>query len=284
MTRIKACGRRDGDNAPQQRPHCTRNVPDMNTDLSFIAAFTAGLVGSAHCLGMCGGIAAALGMSARSGTAGRGPAAGYALLFGVGRVSGYMIIGALAGWLGQRFAGAVDVPTWSAVTRIATGLMLLLIGLQVAFHLRLLAPIEQGGARIWRRIAPLARRFVPVRGPHHALALGLLWGWLPCGLVYSVVLLAMLAGSPLDSALLMGAFGLGTLPSMTAVTLSSAQLGWSAPQGPLRRLAGVVLVIFGLWTAAVPLQHLTAGHDHGGHMHHEHSEQSDAAADASETT
>jgi sulfite exporter TauE/SafE len=245
----------------------------MDPELTFLAALVAGLVGTAHCLGMCGGIAAALGMNARRASGGRGRAALFAVLFGMGRIGGYMIIGAVAGLLGQRFAAWVDVPTWSAVARIATGLMLLLIGLQIAFHLRLLAPIERGGARVWARLAPVARRFIPVRGPHHALALGLLWGWLPCGLVYSVVLLAMLAGDPLRSALLMGAFGLGTLPAMTAVTLSSAQLGWSAPRGPLRRLAGIALVIFGAWTAAMPLQHLGGGHGHGngaGHEHHGH--------------
>ena len=238
----------------------------MNTDLSFLAAFTAGLVGSAHCLGMCGGIAAALGMSARSGTAGRGPAAGYALLFGVGRVTGYMIIGALAGWLGQRFAAAVDVPTWSAITRIATGLMLLLIGLQVAFHLRLLAPIEQGGARIWRRIAPLARRFVPVRGPHHALALGLLWGWLPCGLVYSMVLMALVAGDATSSALIMAAFGLGTLPAMTLTGLAATRFRLTTGRLLVRRLAGALLIAFGVWTALVPLRH--AGGSEGDHHQH----------------
>jgi sulfite exporter TauE/SafE len=240
----------------------------MDSELTWLAALVAGLVGSAHCLGMCGGIAAALGMNARRASPGRGPAALLALLFGVGRVGGYMLIGALAGLLGKGFAASVDVPTWSAVARIATGLMLLLIGLQIAFHMRLLAPIERGGARIWARLAPVARRFIPVRGPHHALALGLLWGWLPCGLVYSMVLLAMISGDALRSALLMGAFGLGTLPAMTAVTLSSAQLGWSAPRGPLRRLAGIALVIFGAWTAAVPLQHIGAGH--GGAPAHEH--------------
>jgi sulfite exporter TauE/SafE len=245
----------------------------MDTQLTFLAAFVAGIVGTAHCLGMCGGIAAALGMNARQATASRGRAALIAVMFGLGRVGGYMLIGGLAGLLGQRFAGWIDIPAWAAVTRIATGLMLVLIGLQVAFHLKLLAPIERGGARVWARLAPLARRFVPVRAPRHALALGLLWGWLPCGLVYSVVLLAMLTGDALRSALLMGAFGLGTLPAMTAVTLSSAQVGWTAPRGPLRRLAGVALVLFGAWTAAVPLQHMAGAHgpaDAAGHEHHGH--------------
>lgn len=277
MTQVKARPSPPPDNVAGQRqfgpvePARASEHHGMQSEFTFLAALTAGLVGTAHCLGMCGGIAAALGMNARSAAPGRGGAAFYSILFGVGRICGYMVIGALAGLLGQRFAAAVDVPTWSAITRIATGVMLLLIGLQVAFSLRLLAPIEQGGARIWARIAPLARRFIPVRGPHHALALGLLWGWLPCGLVYSVVLLAMLAGNPLESALLMGAFGLGTLPSMVGVSLSSAQFGWSAPRGRLRRAAGIVLVVFGLWTAAMPLQHMVGGHQHGADQHQGHS-------------
>lgn len=239
----------------------------MNGDLTFLAALTAGLVGSAHCMGMCGGIAAALGMSAREAGGDAVSTAGYTLLFSVGRLIGYAMIGALAGLIGGGLAAAVDVALWALIARVLTGLLLVAIGLQIAFHLRLLAPIEQSGARFWSRLAPIARRLLPVRRPHQAIGLGMLWGWLPCGLVYSMVLMAMLAGDPLRSALLMASFGLGTLPAMTTTGLLSSRLSMPTRGTAWRRLAGILLIGFGLWTAAVPINRVLGGgeHHHGQH-------------------
>ncbi len=242
----------------------------MNAELTWLAALTIGLVGSGHCLGMCGGIAGALGMSARQAAPGAAGTTAYTLLFNLGRVVSYTLIGALAGLLGKVFGSGLDVPAWSAVARTLTGLVMVAIGLQLAFRWRLLGFIERSGARFWSKLAPIARRLLPVRRPIDAVALGMLWGWLPCGLVYSVLLMALVTGNPLYSAAMMAAFGIGTLPSMTATGLASSRLNPAARPG-LRRAAGVLLVAFGVWTAASPLSHL-AGGGHGGdggHQHHE---------------
>jgi sulfite exporter TauE/SafE len=231
------------------------------------AALAAGLFGSAHCLGMCGGIAGALGMSARHAAGKVAPAAAYTLLFNLGRVLGYSLIGALAGFVGQGVGTGLDVPFWSALARGLTGLVMLAIGVQIATRWRLLAFIEHGGARVWTHLSHLARGLLPVRRPHQALALGMLWGWLPCGLVYSILLMALMVAEPVRSAALMAAFGLGTLPSMTAAGLASSRFNPAArPQ--LRRIGGLLLILFGLWTAAPPLARLIGGdgHDHGEHM------------------
>lgn len=238
----------------------------MMADPALLAALLAGIVGSAHCLGMCGGISLALGMSAREAGHGRAGAAGYVLLFGLGRVAGYSLLGALAGLAGG-VLGAGDVGLVAVVARGLTGLVMVLIGLQVALHLRPLALLEGLGARVWRRLAPAARGLIPPRGPAQALLVGGLWGWLPCGLVYSMLLVALLAGDPLRSALVMAVFGLGTLPSMTAVGLLPGTAGAGlARRGPWRRAAGLLLVMLGVWTAAGPLSHL--GHGGGGHEGH----------------
>ena len=239
----------------------------MQSELTFLAALTAGLVGSSHCVAMCGGIAAALGVSARQTGASTTSRTTYVFLFSLGRVLGYAVIGALAGLVGQGISTTIDIGFWSLITRTATGLLLVVIGLQITFHLRLLAGVEQSGAWLWARLAPLARKLLPPRRADHALALGFLWGWLPCGLVYSMVLMAMLVGDWLLSALLMAAFGLGTIPAMAAMGLASSRLRPPGPNAPLRRLAGLALILFGIWTAAQPMISAISGgqHQHGGH-------------------
>ncbi len=238
----------------------------MDSELTLLAALGIGLVGSGHCLGMCGGIAGALGMNARQASTSSAGAAVYTVLFNLGRITSYALIGGLAGWLGGSLGSGVDLTTWSAVARGLTGLVMVAIGLQLTLGWRLLAFIERGGMQVWARLAPLARRFMPAQGPSDALLLGMLWGWLPCGLVYSVLLMALVAGDPIGSALLMAAFGIGTLPSMTATGLASSRLNPAARPG-LRRAGGILLIAFGLWTAAWPLSHLGGG-DHGGHHQH----------------
>jgi len=246
----------------------------MENELTLLAALTAGLVGSAHCLGMCGGIAGALGMSARQASASATGAVAYTVLFNLGRVLGYTAIGAIAGLVGHGIGAGLDLPFWSAAARGLTGLVMITIGLQIATGWRLLGFIERGGARLWSRLSRLASGLLPVRRPHQALALGMLWGWLPCGLVYSVVLLALVVADPVRSGLLMTAFGLGTLPSMTVTGLASSRFN-PAARPRVRRLAGLLLVGFGIWTAALPVRSVLGG----GQQHH-HSSLMDPASPA----
>jgi sulfite exporter TauE/SafE len=246
----------------------------MNAELTLLAALAAGLVGSTHCLGMCGGIAGALGVSARSlADSGRG-AFLYTVLFNLGRVSSYALIGAIAGTLGSGLISAADLPALSAAARGLTGLLMVLIGLQIAFGWSLLRFIEESGARFWTRLAPLAHRILPVRTPVHAIMLGMLWGWLPCGLVYSILLMALLAADPAQSALLMAVFGLGTLPAMTLTGLAGTRLKLSVSRPKVRLAAGLILVLLGLWTGLGPLQHLADGE----HKHHHASAPWDGSA------
>lgn len=237
----------------------------MSPELTLWGALIAGLVGSAHCAGMCGGITGALGLAARSGPGGRWRAAGFNLAYSLGRISSYAVAGAIAGWLGEGLRPAG--PHWAAVFRILTALVLVLIGLQVAFHLKLLAPVEAAGARIWRLIGPRLRPILPPRHAGHALLVGAAWGWLPCGLVYGMLVAAAVAGGPAEGAALMAVFGLGTLPAMTGMGLAAGGFTRAAGRvtGGWRRAAGVLLIVFGLWTAVFPVSHLTGGGHHGGH-------------------
>jgi sulfite exporter TauE/SafE len=224
----------------------------MDTSLSLLAAFSVGFLGSLHCVGMCGGISAALGQSLggdKSGAFSRRLT--YQFLFSGGRIGSYMLAGLLAASLGEGFRQVLG-PQAQLLLRSGAGLMLIALGLYLSNLWRGLSRLEQLGSRLWKHLSPFSRHLLPVTRPSQALALGALWGWLPCGLVYSALSWSIAAPSPLLGALTMGYFGLGTLPAMLGVGLFSgtAQALLRAPA--LRWTGAALLIVFGLWTLASP--------------------------------
>lgn len=211
------------------------------------AAFSLALVGGLHCAGMCGGISGALQLNRPREVSPARLAAGYH----AGRLASYSLGGALAGTLGAALYAADVMPVQAALLLVGS-LMLLAIGATMFGRNAWLKRIEPAGAWIWRRIAPLARRVYPPRTAGQALAAGLAWGWIPCGMVYAALPLALVAGGPLHGALVMLAFGLGTLPNMLAVDVAvqgirrAGQSGIVRAQQWVRPLAGAVIVLFGL--------------------------------------
>ena len=245
----------------------------MNPDpaaLSLGAAFVAGLAGSGHCLGMCGGIAGALAM--RRPQAAFGTKLGLALAYNLSRITSYAIAGALAGLLGRTLLVAADVKPLSIAFRVVAGAIMIAAAAQLLFGWRLLGPLEAAGSGLWRRIAPWAGRQGQAGGLGGAIGLGLAWGWLPCGMTYSMLLLAATTASvPLGAAVML-VFGLGTLPSMVTATVAFERMArLLASRATLRNVAGALLLAFGLYTAGSALSHLRPvqqqeqGHEH---MHH----------------
>ena len=235
------------------------------TPETLVAAFLAGLVGSTHCLGMCGGISAALGMATAGEGAATPRALGYSLAYNLARVGSYALAGAVAGGIGLALGQAFHAPLMVLVLRALTGLVLVAIGLQIAFNLRLLQPLESAGFRIWRQLSPLASGLFRRRDLVGALGLGALWGWLPCGLVYGMLLAAAGTGTPGVGALMMIAFGLGTLPAMAATGAMGARFARLRRSPRYRRIAGLAVVLMGLWTIAWPVAMRFAGGGHTGH-------------------
>ncbi|WP_018716907.1 sulfite exporter TauE/SafE family protein [Arhodomonas aquaeolei] len=225
----------------------------MMGDITLIGALLAGLVGSTHCLGMCGGIASALGMGVAPERRTPWRLFGYALAYNAGRVTSYAVAGAVAGGVGLWLASLISLGAWTSGLRVAMGLVMAAIGVQVAFNWRLLAPLERSGMRVWARIAPLARGLMPVRSPGKALLLGGLWGWLPCGLVYGMLVAAALAGGAGDGAAVMVAFGLGTMPAMVLTGTAAAVTGRLLARGRVRLALGMTILVMGVWTASVPI-------------------------------
>jgi sulfite exporter TauE/SafE len=238
--------------------------PDPGS-LSLLAALVAGLAASGHCLGMCGGIAGALAM--RQPQAAFGAKLGLALAYNLSRVASYALAGALAGLLGRALLRAVDVAPLSIAFRVLAGLVMLAAAGRLLFGWRLLDPLEAAGARAWRRVAaPWANRRGRSGGIAGAVGLGLAWGWLPCGMTYSMLLLAATTASAATGAAVMLAFGLGTLPSMVTATVAFERMARTlASRATLRNIAGVLLLAFGLWTAGNALWH---GLRHGSHAGH----------------
>jgi hypothetical protein len=224
----------------------------MPVDLTFGAAIVVGLLGSSHCLGMCGGIVAALNMGVADGPTGKPKSLlVYQLSYNGGRISSYLLVGLLAGSLG---AGLTQLGISPLAGKLVAAAFMVALGLYLANWWRGLALLEKLGAKLWRHIQPLGNRLFPIRNPLQAYLLGLLWGWLPCGLVYAIVAWSLTTGNAYDGAMLMLGFGLGTLPAMLiAGKVFSFFKGWV--QSPLvRTSAGVILIAFGLYSGFTGLR------------------------------
>jgi sulfite exporter TauE/SafE len=229
-----------------------------------IAAMTIGLMGSAHCAAMCGGIAGALTLGIDDNRQHRLPIiAG----FHIGRILSYALIGALLGGVMVALAG--EIKPLSVALRLLAGLLLIAMGLYVANWWTGLTSLERIGVPVWSRLQPLTNKLLPVKTTGGALALGGLWGWLPCGLVYSALSWAVTAGSTLEAASRMLLFGIGTLPAMVTMSVAADTSRRLLQQQNTRRVAGILLIAFGLWTLVTPLQMLAGGHKMDAHSQHD---------------
>lgn len=213
-----------------------------------LAGLAMGFLGSSHCIGMCGGIAGAL-SAAPGGAAHSGEAFRRSLANNVGRVASYTSAGAVAGGFGAAFAG-LGGADGMLVLRGVAALLIVAAGLHVAGWSSALLGLEKLGGGVWRRLAPLAQRARSSHSLPAALAFGALWGWLPCGLVYSALVVAAASGSAAGGALVMAGFGLGTLPATLAIGVFAGR-GRSLLRSPsARRAAGLAVIVFGVWTFA----------------------------------
>ena len=250
----------------------------MITGYQLLPVFLVGLAGSVHCVGMCGGIVGAISASAGKAGATALPrnvipirrAAGFAgdaaafgarpaalaramprvLAYNAGRIGSYMVAGAMAGGLAGGAQSLAQLAGLQLGFYWLANLMLVALGLYLMNAWHGLTKLEQAGRVLWQRaqpwMAPAMKTLMPADRPHQAFALGALWGWLPCGMVYSVLLTAMLSGSALGGAVVMLAFGLGTLPMLTGLGLLGARLRNALRQRHVRIACGLLVLAFGL--------------------------------------
>ena len=224
------------------------------------AALAAGLAASGHCAAMCGGVAGALALRHRASTPGRRMLS--ALVYNLARISSYAAAGALAGLAGGALLSAIDIGALVLAFRVLSGAIMVVVAGRLLFGWRLLDPLEAAGAGLWRRLGPAAARAGDGE-LRSALRLGLAWGLLPCGMTYSMLLLAATTASPWTGAGVMLAFGAGTLPAMTtAVLVFERTAGLLSRRASWRRVAGVLLLAAGLWTAGYAVLHAGGRHHH----------------------
>nr|WP_232967170.1 MULTISPECIES: sulfite exporter TauE/SafE family protein [Pseudomonas] len=237
------------------RPTPTRNhhpVPDLLPLLG--SALVLGLLGGGHCLGMCGGLMGALTLAIPPEQ--RGRRLRLLVAYNLGRILSYACAGLLLGLAGWAVASS---PAAMAL-RVVAALLLISMGLYLAGWWSGLTRIEALGRGLWRYIQPFASRLMPVSSMPRALLLGALWGWLPCGLVYSTLLWAASQGNAGYSAALMLAFGLGTWPVLLATGLAAERVNALLRRRSVRVAGGVLVMLFGVWTLPGPHQHWLMGH------------------------
>jgi sulfite exporter TauE/SafE len=215
---------------------------------SLAAAFLVGLLGGVHCVGMCGGIVGTLTVGlpgeARSNLARMIP---YQAAYNGGRVLGYTVAGALMGALGTLMVELIPLRYAQGALYALAAVFMILLGLYLGGWWRGLAGVERLGAGLWRRLEPLGRRLLPIRTPVQAIALGFVWAWIPCGLVYSVLIWSVSAGGATQGALLMLAFGLGTLPNLLVMGMLAGAAARFAETAWVRQLAGGLVIGFGIY-------------------------------------
>ena len=213
-------------------------------------AFLAGLLGSGHCFGMCGGIAAGLGAMSR------GRAFMPALQFNLARMTSYAVLGLVAASV---LGGVSGLMPWARWLRLLTALMIMMIGLKFLFNFRGIEFIERGGAGLWKKILPFALKAGNRQDWIGRLLLGFCWGFVPCGLVYTVLMTAASTANPVSGAVTMLAFGAGTLPAMLGLTAAAPALASFLEDRTVRRVIGFALVILAVWTVAMMWGSMTQG-------------------------
>ncbi|MBK7765314.1 MAG: sulfite exporter TauE/SafE family protein [Sulfuritalea sp.] len=216
-------------------------------DSGFFAVFLIGLLGGVHCAGMCGGIVSALSLQMPGSAVRSGPVWPIHLAYNLGRIGSYVIAGALMGALGSLGLLLNNALPVQMMLYAAANLMMIALGLYLIGITGALAFTERAGQWLWRRVQPATRRFLPVRGAAQAFPLGMLWGWLPCGLVYSVLTMTLVSGSAVRGAAIMLAFGLGTLPNLMLAGLLLVRFRSVVQGSALRLVSGLIVLAFGLW-------------------------------------
>ena len=239
-----------------------------------MSALVMGLFGGVHCVAMCGGVVGVLcsaaprcptagglgrGSGSESESAGGSESAGesgrmrqvpYWLAYNAGRIASYTLLGFLFATLGTLSTGVFPLDGVRYMLRAVAALCMLAVGLHLAGLPSVVKGLESLGAPLWRRLAPLTKRFLPLRTPWHALVLGGLWGMMPCGLLYGALALAASAPSPAIGALTMTAFGLGTLPVMLTLSAVAQSVARWLARAWVKRAVGVAFLAFGLWSTA----------------------------------
>ncbi|KAF3981133.1 MAG: sulfite exporter TauE/SafE family protein [Methylococcales symbiont of Hymedesmia sp. n. MRB-2018] len=229
---------------------------------SYLAAFAMGLFSSIHCIGMCGSIIGTLTLSLKAEVRNqKATLFQFVLNYNIGRITSYALAGALAGLL-QTFITLPFAEDYGhRILQIFSALIMIGAGFYIAGWFPRFAYIEKTGSHLWKLIEPYGRKLIPVETRFQAFLFGMVWGWLPCGLVYAALALATTSGNITSSSLTMLAFGLGTLPAVLGAGIMSGTLTILARMRRFKQVIGILLVTIALialfpWLNPMRLQHI----------------------------
>ncbi|MDG3088141.1 sulfite exporter TauE/SafE family protein [Vibrio hannami] len=215
----------------------------MSSD--WLGALMIGVLGSAHCMGMCGGIASAIGLTSVS----KSGKLLTPLFYNFGRLISYTLTGAV---IGGAVASASQIATDFAVLnwlRLLSAVVMIVLALYIGNWWQGLLTVEKLGQHIWKYISPVTTKLLPLKSPVYAVPLGFLWGWLPCGLVYSTLTWAAVSGSAMNGGFIMLAFGIGTLPAMLAVGVGAGYIKNIRNSATFRKVGALILLCYGTYIA-----------------------------------
>ncbi len=235
----------------------------MSDPITLTTAFLLGFFSTLHCIGMCGGIIGALSLSLpvkirNSKT----KLFAFVLTYNVGRLISYCVAGLVAGAIGTGLLLSTGFDQGHTILKFIGISMMIAIGLYLTGWMPQLASVEKMGIPIWKRLEPIGRKLVPVASIPKALAYGLIWGWLPCGLVYFVLIWALTAGDAINGALIMLAFGLGTLPTLITAGFMTSWVTRFAHSTRARQIVGLLIIFMAIGSLFIPMDHGQYGHDH----------------------
>lgn len=222
-------------------------------DLSIIVSATIGLLSAVHCLSMCGGIVGALSLSLPAHIRDNAPRLlGYVLVYNLGRIGSYALLGALLGGMGGTVQDLTGTDLGHRILRLVAALIMAGIGLYLGGWLPQLGRLERIGTPLWRRLQPLGRRLLPVHSLTQAALFGAIWGWLPCGLVYAALVWSSAAGGAWQGASYMAAFGAGTLPATMGAGMLAGSVTRLRQIPHLRQVVGASIVAFAVVSVVLP--------------------------------
>jgi hypothetical protein len=228
----------------------------MNDPVSFMSAFLLGLFSTVHCVGMCGGIIGALSLSLPADIRNHKPRLFiFVTTYNIGRIMSYTLAGLVAGAVGTSVLASTGFDQGHAILRYVGVAMMVAIGIYLAGWLPQLAIIEKIGVPLWQKLEPIGRKLLPVASLPKALAYGVIWGWLPCGLVYFVLIWALTAGDAFRGALMMLAFGLGTLPTLLTAGFMTSWVTRFARNPHARMIVGLLIIAMAIGSLFIPMQH-----------------------------
>ncbi|WP_353958843.1 sulfite exporter TauE/SafE family protein [Vibrio tapetis] len=210
----------------------------------WIAALMVGFLGAGHCMGMCGGIASAMSLGSNSSNR----TTFITLCYNLGRLLTYCIAGALIGGTVSSIAEVADYNHAFVYLRLLAAIFMILLALYLGKWWFGLLFIEKMGQHLWKHLSPLGNKLLPLQSPWHAIPFGMVWGWLPCGLVYSMLTWSAVAGDAVSGAMIMLAFGLGTLPSMVMIGFGATKIQSLQRSPTFRQIGALLLLAYGIYS------------------------------------